>query len=66
MSEGRYLHRTTQTNTEENGKTSMPPVVLEPKILLLELGKTFHASDHAATVVGRISNFKKKKRRSGK
>jgi hypothetical protein len=50
-SEGRYLHRTKQTQNKR-GQTSMPRVGFEPTMSVFERAKTFHASDRAATVSG--------------
>jgi hypothetical protein len=53
LSEGRYLHRTTQTQ-EKRRQTSMPRVGFEPTIPVFERAKTFHATDRAATVIGQF------------
>jgi hypothetical protein len=50
-SQGRYLHRTTQTQNKGR-QTSMPLVGFEPAIPVFERAETFHASDCAATVTG--------------
>jgi hypothetical protein len=51
-SQGRYLHRTTQTKNKRR-KTSMPWVRFEPTIPVFERAKSFHALDPAATVIGK-------------
>jgi hypothetical protein len=45
-------HRTTQTQNEQK-QASMPRVRFEPAISALELVMTVHASDRAATVIGK-------------
>jgi hypothetical protein len=50
-SEGRYIHRTTQTKTKRT-QTSIPRVGFEPTIPVFERAKTVHALDRAATVIG--------------
>jgi hypothetical protein len=46
-SQGRYLHRTTQTQNKSR-QTSMPLVGFEPTIPVFERAKAFHALDRAA------------------
>jgi hypothetical protein len=50
-SQVRYLHGTTQTQNKRT-RTSMAWVGFEPTIPVFEQAKTFHALDHAATVIG--------------
>jgi hypothetical protein len=50
-SQGRYLHRTTQTQNKSR-QTSMPLAGLEPTIPVFKRAETFHALDRAATVTG--------------
>jgi hypothetical protein len=50
QSQGRYLHRTTQTQTKRT-QTSMLQVGFEPKIPALELVKRVQALNRAATVM---------------
>jgi hypothetical protein len=50
-SQGRYLHRTTQTQ-KKRGQTSMPRVGFETTIPVFERAKTFHALDRATYVIG--------------
>jgi hypothetical protein len=50
-SQGRYLHRTTQTQNKRT-QTSMHRVGFEPTIPAFQQAKTVHASDRAATVAG--------------
>jgi hypothetical protein len=50
-SQGRYLHRTTQTQNKSR-RTSMPWVGFEPSIPAFKRAKTVHALDRAATVIG--------------
>jgi hypothetical protein len=50
-SQGRYLHRTTQTQNKRT-QTSMPLAGFEPTIPVFKRPKTFHTSDRAATVTG--------------
>jgi hypothetical protein len=50
-SQGRYLHRTTQTQNKRT-QTSMFRVWFEPTIPVLERAKTVHAVDCTATVIG--------------
>jgi hypothetical protein len=52
-SQGRYLHRTTQTQNKRR-QTSMPRVGFEPMTPVFEQAKTIHALDRAATVIGSI------------
>jgi hypothetical protein len=47
-----HAHRTAQTQNERT-QTSMPQVVFEPTILVLERPKTFHASHLEAFVKGK-------------
>jgi hypothetical protein len=49
-SQGRYLHRTIQTQ-QKRAQTSMPCVGFEATIPAFERAKTDHASDRAATVI---------------
>jgi hypothetical protein len=51
LSQGLYLHRTTQTQTKRR-QTSMPRVGSEPTITVFEREKTFHTLDCAATLIG--------------
>jgi hypothetical protein len=55
-SQGRYLHRTTQTQNKRT-QTSMPWVGFEPTILVFERAKTVHSLDSAATVTGVFNIF---------
>jgi hypothetical protein len=50
-SQGRYLHRTTQTQNNLT-QTSMPRVGFEPTIPVFERAKTVYALDRAATMIG--------------
>jgi hypothetical protein len=50
-SQDRYLH-TEQHRQNKHTKTSMPRVGLEPTIPVFERGKTCHALNRVATVVG--------------
>jgi hypothetical protein len=50
-SQGRYLHRTTQT-LKKSGRTSMHGVGLEPTIPVFEIAKRFHALESADIVMG--------------
>jgi hypothetical protein len=50
-SQGRYLHRTTQTQNKRT-QTSMPLAGFEPTIPVFKRAKTFHALDRAASVTG--------------
>jgi hypothetical protein len=50
-SQGRYLHRTTQTQNKRR-QTPIPWVLFEPTIPMFKRAKTFHASDRAASVIG--------------
>jgi hypothetical protein len=50
-SQGRYLHRTTQTQNKRT-QTSMPRVGFELTIPVFEQEKTVHDLDRAATVIG--------------
>jgi hypothetical protein len=52
-SEGRYLHRTTQTQNKRT-QTSMPRVRFEPTIAVFERAKAVLALDRAATVTGAL------------
>jgi hypothetical protein len=52
-SQGRYLHRTTQTQNKRR-QISMPWVGFEPTIPVLERAKTVRALDRAATVIGEL------------
>jgi hypothetical protein len=47
-------HRTTQTQNKRT-QTSMPQLGFEPTIPVFERGKTVHALDRAATVIGKHS-----------
>jgi hypothetical protein len=47
-SQGRYLHRTTQTQNKR-GQTSMPLAGFEPTIPVFKRAKTFLALDRAAS-----------------
>jgi hypothetical protein len=49
-SQGRYLHRTTQTQNKRR-QTSMPRVGFEPKIPVFASAKTVHALHREATVM---------------
>jgi hypothetical protein len=51
LSQGRYLHRTTQTQNKRR-QTSMPRMGFESAIPAFERAKTVHALDRAATVIG--------------
>jgi hypothetical protein len=53
-SQGRYLHRTTQTENKRT-RTSMPWVGFEPMIPVFERAKTVHATDREATVMNYLS-----------
>jgi hypothetical protein len=50
-SQGRYLHRTTQTWNKRT-QTSMPRMGFELTIPVFKRAKTVHALDRAATVIG--------------
>jgi hypothetical protein len=51
LSQGRYLHRTTQTQKKRR-QTSIPWVGFEPTIPVFQRAKTFRASQRAATAIG--------------
>jgi hypothetical protein len=51
LSQGRYLHRTTQTRNKR-GQTFMPRLAFEPTTPVFEWAKPVHALDRAATVIG--------------
>jgi hypothetical protein len=53
-SQGRYLHRTTQTKNRRR-QTSMPLARFEPTIPVFTRAKTFYALDLAAIVTGTCS-----------
>jgi hypothetical protein len=55
-SQGRYLHRTTQTQNKHT-KTSMTEVGFEPTIQVFERVKRVNALDRAATVIGCSGNY---------
>jgi hypothetical protein len=55
-SQGRSLHRTTQTQNKRT-QTSMSQVGLEPTIPVFEQAKTVHALDRAATVIGILQPY---------
>jgi hypothetical protein len=57
-SQGRYLH-TGQYKQNKRTQKSMPWVGFEPMIPAFERTKTVHASDRAATVIGRIAEYGK-------
>jgi hypothetical protein len=48
-SQGRYLHRATQTQNKRI-QTTLPLAGFEPTIPVFKRAKTFHASDRAAAV----------------
>jgi hypothetical protein len=52
LSQGRYLHRTTQTQNKRR-QVSMPLVGFEPTIPAFERAKIVHVLDRAATVIGK-------------
>jgi hypothetical protein len=52
--QGRYLHRTTQTQNKCR-QTSMPLVGFEPTVPPFERVKTFHALDRVTAVIGQYS-----------
>jgi hypothetical protein len=52
-SQGRYLHRTVQTQNKRI-HTSIPRVGFEPPIPLFERAKTVHALDRAAPMIGHL------------
>jgi hypothetical protein len=54
-SQGRYLHRTTETQNKRR-QTSMPRVAFEPRIPAFERVKTLNSLDGAATVIGPQAN----------
>jgi hypothetical protein len=54
-SQGRYLHRTTQTQNKRR-QTYMPLARFEPTIPVFKRPKTFHALDHADTVTGKFDS----------
>jgi hypothetical protein len=49
LSQGRYLHRTTQTNKQK--QISMTPVGFEPTIPVFDRPKAFRGLDLSATVL---------------
>jgi hypothetical protein len=51
LSQGRYLHRTTQTQNKRR-QIFLPRVGLQATIQIFKRAKTFHALDSAATVIG--------------
>jgi hypothetical protein len=56
LSQGRYLHRTTQTQNKCR-QTSMSRVGFEPTLPLFQFAKEFHAFDTWATMIGVIRNY---------
>jgi hypothetical protein len=55
LSQGRYLHRTTQTQKKRR-QTSICGVGFEPTIPVFERAKIVHALDRAATVIGPVDS----------
>jgi hypothetical protein len=53
---GRYLH-TEQHKQNKRTQASMPRVGFEPMIPVFERAKTVHASDRAATVIGKEKEY---------
>jgi hypothetical protein len=54
--QGYYLHKPTQTQNKHR-QTSMPQMGFEPIIPVFEQAKTFHASDHVATVISKYNGY---------
>jgi hypothetical protein len=55
-SQGRYLHRTIQTQ-DKRGETSMPRMGFDSSIPVFERAKTFHALNLVATVVYILNEY---------
>jgi hypothetical protein len=57
LSQGRYLHRTTQTKNKRR-QTNMPRGGFKPMFPVFERAKMVHALDRVATMIGNVTTYR--------